>query len=184
MIIAASRMNVAYSSDAELAYGSGHLNPMKAADPGLIYDAGVLDYVNMLCGQGYNTTILRIVTGDYSSCSPANSKAVWDLNYPSFAVSTNSTQSITRIFHRNVTNVGTPVSTYTAAVEAQPGLGIKVEPSVLSFNHVGETKSFVLTVTAMLSKSLNWSSGSLIWDDGVHQVRSPVFAYYLFESDE
>ncbi|XP_031274042.1 cucumisin-like [Pistacia vera] len=183
LMTTASPMNVEYNSDAEFGYGSGHLNPVKAADPGLIYDAGVLDYVKFLCGQGYNTTLLRILTGDNNSCSAANTGAVWDLNYPSFAVSTNSTQSITRVFHRNVTNVGSPVSTYKAAVVTQPGLGIQVQPSVLSFKYVGETKSFVVTVTAEVSKSLNRSSGSLVWDDGVHQVRSPVVAYYLFESE-
>ncbi|KAJ0100791.1 hypothetical protein Patl1_06472 [Pistacia atlantica] len=179
LMTTASPMNVEYNSDAEFGYGSGHLNPVKAADPGLIYDAGVLDYVKLLCGQGYNATLLRILTGDNTSCSAANTGAVWDLNYPSFAVSTNSTQSITRVFHRNVTNVGSPVSTYKAAVVTQPGLGIQVQPSVLSFKYVGETKSFVVTVTAEVSKSLNRSSGSLVWDDGVHQVRSPVVAYYL-----
>ncbi|XP_031274011.1 cucumisin-like [Pistacia vera] len=183
LMTTASPMNVEYNSDAEFGYGSGHLNPVKAADPGLIYDAGVLDYVKFLCGQGYNATLLRILTGDNNSCSAANTGAVWDLNYPSFAVSTNSTQSITRVFHRNVTNVGSPVSTYKAAVVTQPGLGIQVQPSVLSFKYVGETKSFVVTVTAEVSKSLNRSSGSLVWDDGVHQVRSPVVAYYLFESE-
>ncbi|KAJ0100790.1 hypothetical protein Patl1_06473 [Pistacia atlantica] len=184
LMTTASPMNVEYNSDAEFAYGSGHLNPVKAADPGLIYDAGVLDYVKLLCGQGYNTTLLRIVTGDNSSCSAANTGAVWDLNYPSFAVSTNSTKSIIRVFHRNVTNVGSPVSTYKATVMSQLGMGIQVQPSVLSFKYVGETKSFVVTVTAEMSQSLNKSSGSLVWDDGVHQVRSPVVAYYLFESED
>ncbi|CAI0447397.1 unnamed protein product [Linum tenue] len=75
--------------DAEFGYGSGEIHPSRAVDPGLVYDAGEIDYVQMLCGQGYNITQLRLVTGDQSSCSSAatNRTAVWDLNYPSFALS-------------------------------------------------------------------------------------------------
>ncbi|KAF2318965.1 hypothetical protein GH714_012012 [Hevea brasiliensis] len=84
----------ALMTTAEFAYGAGHINPVKAIDPGLIYDAEPLDYVKFLCGQGYNTSLLQMVTGDNSSCAKATNGTVWDLNYPSFALSTSPSEFI------------------------------------------------------------------------------------------
>ncbi|XP_039034062.1 cucumisin-like [Hibiscus syriacus] len=161
--------------EAEFAYGAGHINPLQATDPGLVYDAGEIDYVKFLCGQGYTVKNIQLITGNSSSCSDDTNGMVWDLNYPSFALSSTPGTSITRIFHRTVTNVGPAVSTYNAVVNAPPGLVIQVQPSVLSFEYVGQTQNFVVTVAAELGNSI--ISGSLIWDDGVHKVKSPIVAY-------
>ncbi|CAI9776423.1 unnamed protein product [Fraxinus pennsylvanica] len=175
LMTTATPMNVTMNTDGEFAYGSGHIDPVKAKSPGLVYDLGENDYIKFLCGQGYDTTQLSLITGDNSTCTQANNGTVWDLNYPSFALSTTFGASITRVFHRIVTNVGSPVSTYTAVVGAPSGLSIKVVPSVLSFKSVGQKQTFVVTVEANLSSSR--LSGSLVWDDGMYQVRSPVVAY-------
>ncbi|XP_057989655.1 cucumisin-like isoform X2 [Hevea brasiliensis] len=173
-------MTTAANSDAEFAYGSGHINPVKAIDPGLVYDAEEIDYVKFLCGQGYNATQLQLVTGDNSTCSEETNGTVWDLNYPSFALSTLSGQSVTRIFHRTVTNVGSSSSTYKAIVNPTEGLNIQVQPNVISFQSLGEKQSFVVTVEAALNTTA--ISGSLTWDNGVHQVRSPIIAYVIHPS--
>ncbi|KAJ9160209.1 hypothetical protein P3X46_025630 [Hevea brasiliensis] len=173
-------MTTAANSDAEFAYGSGHINPVKAIDPGLVYDAEEIDYVKFLCGQGYNATQLQLVTGDNSTCSEETNGTVWDLNYPSFALSTLSGQSVTRIFHRTVTNVGSSSSTYKAIVNPTEGLNIQVQPNVISFQSLGEKQSFVVTVEAALNTTA--ISGSLTWDNGVHQVRSPIKAYVIHPS--
>ncbi|KAA8534154.1 hypothetical protein F0562_031653 [Nyssa sinensis] len=175
LMTTASPMSAALNTDADYAYGSGYLDPVKAAKPGLVYDAGEADYVTFLCGQGYSTKFLQLVTGDNSTCSAANNGTVWDLNYPSFALSAKSGISITRVFHRTVTNVGSPVSTYKAIVLAPTGLQIQVEPSVLSFKSLGQKQSFVVTVEAAIGDTV--LSGSLVWDDGVYQVRSPIVAH-------
>ncbi|XP_059628065.1 cucumisin-like [Cornus florida] len=170
-------MNSANNPDAEFAYGAGHIDPLKAVTPGLVYDAGQLDYVKFLCGQGYSTQALQIVTGDSSiTCSAANTGTVWDLNYPSFALTSQSYQPITRVFHRTITNVGSPVSTYRAIVVAATGLQIQVVPNVLTFNSLGQSQSFVVTITATFINN-NVMSGSLVWDDGVYKVRSPIVAH-------
>ncbi|KAM7270192.1 hypothetical protein ACFE04_029406 [Oxalis oulophora] len=83
---------------------------------------------------------------------------------------------VTRKFHRTVTNVSPHSSTYKAIVKAAVGMTVKVTPSVLSFKSSGEMKSFVVQVRANLKKR-KMLSGSLIWDDGSHKVRSPIVAH-------
>ncbi len=82
---------------------------------------------------------------------------------------------ITRLFPRTVTNVGSPVSTYKAIVNAPTGLKIEVIPNVHSFESLGQKKFFSVEVTAEMDGSI--ISGSFVWYDGVHRVRSPVVAY-------
>ncbi|GLT43800.1 hypothetical protein SLA2020_177310 [Shorea laevis] len=167
--------------DLEFSYGAGHINPANATNPGLVYDAGEIDYINFLCGQGYNSTQLKLVTGKDARCSKATNATVWDLNYPSFTLSASDVgETTTKVFHRTVTNVGSAVSTYKAVVNAPKGLTIQVKPSTLSFTSLGEKKSFVVTATVTVSESLSVISGSLTWDDGVHRVRSPVVGHSPF----
>ncbi|KAL6327040.1 hypothetical protein AAG906_013524 [Vitis piasezkii] len=156
-------MSAERNTDLEFAYGAGQLNPLQAANPGLVYDVGEADYVKFLCGQGYNDTKLQLVTGENITCSAATNGTVWDLNYPSFAVSTEHGAGVTRTFTRTVTNVGSPVSTYKAIVVGPPELSI-------------QTQTFTVTVgVAALSNPV--ISGSLVWDDGVYKARSPIVAY-------
>ncbi|KAM7271263.1 hypothetical protein ACFE04_030477 [Oxalis oulophora] len=173
----ASPMSAKDNPEAEFAYGSGHVNPVKVNDPGLVYDVGVEDYTKFLCGIGYDTKKLRLITGDQrASCSATMNETVWNLNYPSFTLSTTKGSSVTREFHRTVTNVGLATSTYKAIVKAEIGMTVKVTPMVLHFDSVGEKKSFVVQVSAIM-KETNMTRGSLVWDDGKHQVRSPIVAH-------
>ena len=176
-------MTAAINNDAEFAYGSGQIDPVKAVNPGLVYDAGVADYVKFLCGQGYSNKSLRLVTGDNSSfCSESNNATAWDLNYPSFTISSSSkSESVTRVFHRTVTNVGSSVSLYKATVVAPPGFTVVVEPSVLSFKAIGQKMAFTVTVSGVATSG-SVGSGSLVWDDGVYQVRSPIVAFVASSS--
>ncbi|KAL4600537.1 hypothetical protein ACB092_11G206000 [Castanea dentata] len=52
------------SSSSPLDFGAGHINPNKAMDPGLIYDMGLQDYIQFVCGLGYPVTMKfnRVVT--------------------------------------------------------------------------------------------------------------------------
>ncbi|KAI3799883.1 hypothetical protein L1987_35188 [Smallanthus sonchifolius] len=175
LMTTAAPMSPTKNTDAEFAYGSGHINPSKAVDPGLVYDAGEQDFVSFLCGQGYNATTLKMVTGDSSACSAATNATVWDLNYPSFALSAKQSGSISRTFTRTATNVGAADSSYQANVVAPSGLVAKVNPSSLAFKAVGEKQSFVVTVDATIGSDM--LSGSLVWSDGVHKVTSPIVAF-------
>ena len=177
MLFTAYPMGVDKNTDAEFAYGTGHINPTRAIKPGLVYDAGEIDYVNFLCGQGYSNRSLRLVAGDNSSCSQATKRPASHLNYPSFILSSTSKSVFTRIFPRTLTNVGSPVSTYKAIVNPPTGLKIDVIPNVLSFESVGQNRYFFVRVKAEMNQGI--ISGSLIWFDEVHQVqvRSPVVAH-------
>ena len=177
LLFAASPMKGEINTDLEFAYGSGQLDPVKAANPGLVYDANETDYINFLCGEGYSNKKLQLITGDTnSSCSADTNGTVWALNYPSFAVSTKYKVSVTRNFTRTVTNVGTPASTYKANVTVTAGISVEVKPSVLSFKSLGQKKTFsvIVMVPALDTEII---SGSLVWSDGVYQVRSPIVAY-------
>ncbi|KAK3034938.1 LOW QUALITY PROTEIN: hypothetical protein RJ639_032338, partial [Escallonia herrerae] len=164
-------MNPEKNPDAELAYGAGNVNPMKAADPGLVYDSEEVDYV-----ARDNETLQRL-NRNHSTCSQETNGTVWDLNMPSFAVSTTVPNTIMRVFRRTVTNVGSPVSAYRAVVTTPPELNIQVEPGVLSFSSLGQKASFSVTVTGTVNKDV--VSASLVWDDGLHFVRSPIALYSL-----
>lgn len=73
-----------------LDFGAGHANPNKAMDPGLIYDIEVKDYINFLCGLNYTRQQIKVITRSSNfSCDQANI----DLNYPSFIVILNNTNT-------------------------------------------------------------------------------------------
>lgn len=169
-------MSTNLNPEAEFAYGAGQINPVKAISPGLVYDVEDIDYVKFLCGQGYDTRTLRSITGDNSSCSSEEiCGTARDLNYPAFALSVSSSDSLNHVFIRTVTNVGLPNSTYEAKFTAPEGLNIIVKPSVLSFTSVGQKLSYSLTVEGTIDKFV--ASASLVWDDGTFQVRSPIALY-------
>ncbi|OMO76502.1 hypothetical protein COLO4_25545 [Corchorus olitorius] len=161
------------NKDVEFAYGSGHVNPVKAVNPGLIYDADEIDYIKFLCGQGYGTRFLELVTRDNTTCSEATNGTVWDLNYPSFALYTSDSTNVSRVFKRTVTNVGSAMSEYRANVTLEAGtLKIKVNPSVLSFTSLGQKLSYTLTIEGTTDRSI--VSASLVWDDvGGRMQHSP-----------
>ncbi|KAF9620616.1 hypothetical protein IFM89_013642 [Coptis chinensis] len=151
-------------------YGSGHVRPRKASDPGLVYDASYTDYLLFLCSVGVQKV-------DPSFNCPKISPSVHDLNHPSLAI---SQLSGTMTAKRIVTNVGGKNSLYRASVSPPQGFLVKVDPNELYFKDVGEKQSFTITVTAKGShKASNstqgeYSFGSYTWNDGMHVVRSPI----------
>ena len=63
-------------------HGAGHIHPMNAVDPGLVYDLSAQDYVDFLCGLNYTQTMLSSFTkGKYNCSSSIVSPS--NLNYPS-----------------------------------------------------------------------------------------------------
>lgn len=178
-MVVANPLSANLNPEAEFAYGAGQINPLKAAFPGLVYDAVEADYINFLCGEGYTTKLLQIITGNTKSSCPEKGLidgTAPDLNYPAFVILASPSQSTNYVFNRTVTNVGSPASTYKANLVAPSGLKIVVNPRVLSFTSLGEKRSYTMTVQGIVDKKIV-ASGSLVWDDGTYQVRSPIVVY-------
>lgn len=163
-------------------YGAGHVNPVSALDPGLVYDAGVDDYLGFLCALNYTSARIKIVSHQDYTCESGKKYSLGDLNYPSFVVplQTASGQGAgSRAAHvvkytRTLTNVGTP-ATYKASVSSETrAVKIVVEPESLTFSKTNEKKTFTITFSASSMPSGTNEFARMEWSDGTHTVGSPI----------
>ncbi|CAN6561882.1 unnamed protein product [Malus baccata var. baccata] len=158
----------------EFAYGSGHINPLKAVHPGLVYKTSKDDYIKFLCSI-LDEARVRLISGDNGSCPTGSDKgSVKDLNYPSLAAIVTPLKSFNIKFSRTVKNVGLPNSTYEAKILPTKEVEIKVAPKVLSFKSLNEEKTFTVTVVGKDLPDASHVSVPLIWSDGIHTVTSPI----------
>ena len=161
--------------------GGGHVNPIRAMDPGLIFDVSTEEYIQYLCSLGYRSSSITRLTESQINCG-RKQHAGLNLNLPSITIpNLKTTTSVT--VTRTVTNVGRLDSVYKAIVQAPFGVEMRVEPQVLSFNTTSRTMSFEVTFFSTQSVHGDYKFGSLIWFDGKHRVRSPVAVRVIrFES--
>ncbi|KAH6831658.1 hypothetical protein C2S53_020842 [Perilla frutescens var. hirtella] len=156
--------------------GAGHIDPNKALDPGLIYDAGRQDYIDLLCGLNFTEKqIQTIVRSTFYNCSNPS----LDLNYPSFIAffKDSDSRGEVREFRRTVTNVGDGSAVYTAKLTAASGLNVVVSPDTLEFSRKYEKNSYLLRVeNPKLTEKDSNVYGSLSWieSNGDRVVRSPI----------
>ncbi|XP_004515894.3 subtilisin-like protease SBT5.3 [Cicer arietinum] len=165
-------MDSSLESATPFAYGAGQIRPNRAADPGLVYDLNVTDYMNYLCNHGYEGDRLSIFYGKPYTCP--ESFSLVDFNYPTITIpdlKTGSSLNVTR----TLTNVGAP-SIYRVHIEAPPEFLVSVEPKILNFKNKGEKKEFRVTLSLRpLNKLTNdYVFGMLDWTDGKHHVRSSI----------
>jgi hypothetical protein len=159
-------------------YGAGHVDPNRAVDPGLVYDAGVKDYISFLCALGYTSKEIGIFTRDGSRsdyCSTRTGSS-GDLNYPAFsAVFHSDMDEVTQ--RRVVRNVGRNASaTYTARIVSPAGVRVTVEPRKLQFTETQQTQEYVMTLAPRgdARVTAKYTFGSIVWSDGEHKVASPI----------
>ncbi|KAH0917053.1 hypothetical protein HID58_024713 [Brassica napus] len=151
-------------------YGSGHVNPSAALDPGLVFDAGYEDYVGFLCTTpGIDAHEIRNYTNtpcNYEMKHPSN------FNAPSIAIShLVGTQTVTR----RVKNVAEVEETYTITARMQPSIAIEVNPPAMTLRP-GASRSFSVTLTVR-SVSGVYSFGEVkLKGSRGHKVRIPVVA--------
>ncbi|XP_058109160.1 subtilisin-like protease SBT3.9 [Magnolia sinica] len=151
-------------------YGGGHVDPNKAADPGLIYDTRIKDHISFLCSMGYNNSAISSMTRHRIICNKTSWSQV-DLNLPSISIP-HLRKPLT--VSRTVTNVGPVTSVYIAHVEAPPGVMVSVKPWILLFNSTVKKQKFKVSFFSQLRVQGRYSFGSLSWTDGVHVVRIPL----------
>ncbi|KAL7223652.1 hypothetical protein ACSBR1_025161 [Camellia fascicularis] len=150
-------------------YGAGFVNPTRALDPGLIYDAQPEDYKAFLCSIGYNDNLLQLITGDNSTCDRTFATPT-GLNYPSIAVPNLKYKfSLTR----TVTNVGDPRSVYVAVVSPPMGINVTVAPERLVFSRYGEKMNFTVNFEVEAT-SEGYEFGFLSWRSRTTWVTTPL----------
>ncbi|EFJ11103.1 hypothetical protein SELMODRAFT_126868 [Selaginella moellendorffii] len=161
-------------------YGTGEVQPVLAADPGLVYDLDVADYVTHLCSDGFTSAQLRTISGNPNITCPSPKKHPRPpLNYPSFSFPALEI-AVPQSSQRTLTNVGPEkASTYTATItnaEASTAASITVAPSKLAFTKIGQKLAYTLTVNASAAPSspIEWAFAWISWSDGKHQVKSPI----------
>ena len=150
-------------------FGAGHIVPNSAIDPGLVYDAGLSDYLAASCGTPTPLYSAELCAGLESSGQSIDSA---DLNLPSIGAG-----SIfgSKTVHRTVTNVG-PARTYRARVIAPPGFEVEVSPRQFHLAK-GASQAYTVTITNVSAPEGEWRFGSLTFRDGKgHVVRSPIAA--------
>ncbi|KAH0926970.1 hypothetical protein HID58_019226 [Brassica napus] len=102
----------------EFAYGAGHVDPIKAVNPGLVYEVDKSDHINFLCGMNYILKMLQLISGEAVTCTgktlPKN------LNYPSMTARVAAGKQFQVNFSRTLRNLGMR-STYKAEVSGRNG---------------------------------------------------------------
>ncbi|KAF9600136.1 hypothetical protein IFM89_003820 [Coptis chinensis] len=158
-------------------HGSGHVDPNRALDPGLVYDLGVNDYIGFLCSIGYNERqIEQIVQDQTVDCSTMGLASPGDLNYPSFSIvfkASNNKITIKRVLK----NVGQSENVvYDVKVSSPSFIETTVLPSKLVFSPENHSLSYEVTFSALvdLKEGTFPQFGWIEWTDGHHNVRSPI----------
>lgn len=163
MMIKSALMTTGYnllSGANPFAQGAGHVDPNSAADPGLVYDAGWIDWLGFLCGTGQLN----------ASYCPAIGIDPSDLNVASVSIGALAgSQTVTR----TVTNVSTVSEEYSFSYSL-PGITVEANPSSFTVAP-GASVTYQLTFTATTAPVDSFSTGFMYWTgDKGHVVRSPL----------
>uniref|UniRef100_A0A0D9W8F4 Subtilisin-like protease n=1 Tax=Leersia perrieri TaxID=77586 RepID=A0A0D9W8F4_9ORYZ len=159
-------------------HGAGHIHPVRALTPGLVYDISQADYLEFLCTQRMTPMQLKTFTKNSNMTCRHTFSSASDLNYPAISVVFADQPSKAMTVRRTVTNVGPPSSTYQVKVTKFKGADVVVEPNILHFATTNQKLSYKVTLTTKAAQKAP-EFGALSWSDGVHVVRSPVVLTWL-----
>jgi len=155
--------------------GSGHADlggpgtDGSAFRPGLVYDAGFLDYLGFLCDEGP-----EVFANPTGTCAFLESIGIateaHNLNYPSIGVAQLAgSETVTR----TVTSVAPGTHEYTVDIDAPDGYDVTVTPSTFSIAE-GGTQTFEVEIDNLTGPIGEWAFGSLTWNSAGFAVRSPI----------
>ncbi|XP_026440624.1 subtilisin-like protease SBT1.4 [Papaver somniferum] len=158
--------------------GSGHVDPNKALNPGLVYDITPSDYEAFLCWMGYDATEMSVFVKDKKvDCDSIRaSSSPGDLNYPSFSVVFESGKT-GKVKHRRVlTNVGNSAdAVYKVKIRSRTSsVKISVSPTKLVFTANKKSLPYEIMFESAPGTTETEAFGSIEWYDGEHVVRSPI----------
>jgi hypothetical protein len=157
-----------------MAAGAGHVRPQLVLDPGLAYDAEEQDYVDFLCTLNYTAAQIRIFVPGFTSCTRTLPGGAAGLNYPSFVVDLSNGNDGVCVLKRIVTKVSEGPETYTVRVVAPDQVSVTVTPRTLRFDNQNEKKSYKVMFRSKNGALGSTQFGHIVWENRVHQVRSPV----------
>ncbi|KAI3756476.1 hypothetical protein L1987_56297 [Smallanthus sonchifolius] len=162
------------------AIGSGHVNPTKANDPGLVFDIEPDDYIPYLCGLGYTSQQVGIIVTRKVSC--AKTILEGQLNYPSFAMTLKRGENKT--YSRTVTNVGEANSTYTFSepdIVVPNGIVLIIHNSTFEFTEVNQKLTYEITFRHYSNVEVNvsYGEGVMAWRSGKYLVRTPFVIKFV-----
>ncbi|KAG6438103.1 hypothetical protein SASPL_103039 [Salvia splendens] len=58
-------------------YGAGHVDPLSALEPGLVYDTRTSNYVDFLCAIGYSSRMIKLVAKQEYECKAGGDPATY-----------------------------------------------------------------------------------------------------------
>ncbi|KAL2470039.1 Subtilisin-like serine endopeptidase family protein [Abeliophyllum distichum] len=156
--------------------GAGHVNPLKAIDPGLIYDMNTRDYIIFLCNIGYTEDQIKaMVICPFSTCARCcreKKEPNTNINYPSISVSNLQWETTIKRSVRNVGHKKTAI--YFVSTVNPDGVEVDVWPRILIFSPFKAENSYFVTLKPVKASRGRYDFGSITWSDGFHHVRSPL----------
>ncbi|WP_395340708.1 S8 family serine peptidase [Ningiella sp. W23] len=166
-------------------FGAGHVDPVPAMNPGVVYSANTGDYLGFLCGQGEEGLVAELGGTDCATLTADGfATDATQLNYPSIAIGELLEEGET--VSRTVTDVTGEDATYTVEVEAPVGInvsvatfdadGVETDSDLLEVAANG-TASYALTFTidedTVVPEVFAYGSVTLVGDNGL-EARSPI----------
>ncbi|KAK7366814.1 hypothetical protein VNO80_08812 [Phaseolus coccineus] len=163
------------------ATGAGHVDPLKANDPGLVYDIEPNDYIPYLCGLNYTGKEVGLILNQNVDCSQVKSIPEAQLNYPSFSIRLGSTS---QFYTRTLTNVGAANVNYNVEIEAPLGVGLSISPAEITFTEMKQKVTYSVGFFPEDKRNRGnhpFSQGSIRWvsGNGKYSVSIPIAVVFL-----